>query len=296
MNELEPQEHQKLVALFKSLSPSSLSLTPPSLGSEFLDLVNRPLPHSPKAYLFDIYGTLVVSAAGGEANLPGDRESKEGLPAKKILEQALRDMGYSGGPTAFDRAFSTLIVTTRKKMFAQTDHPEVNVEKLLGQLFPSASPADLRYLAVVHEAWKNPCAPMPGASEVLWRLQKKGVPLGLISNAQFYTPLLMEALFEKSLDTLGFDTTLSFFSYERGIAKPDTGAFTLMAKELAKKGISPDQALYIGNSSVNDMAPAGKLGFMTALFAGDTRSFRPSPPGTEGSRPDRVLLNFKDLD
>ena len=39
-------------------------------------------------------------------------------------------------------------------------------------------------------------------------------------------------------------------------------------------GIPADAALYIGNDMLNDVAPAQKVGFKTALFAGDARSLR----------------------
>ena len=48
-------------------------------------------------------------------------------------------------------------------------------------------------------------------------------------------------------------------------------------QRLQEKGIRPDQVLYVGNDMRNDVLPAQACGFLTALFAGDRRSFRPRP-------------------
>ena len=45
---------------------------------------------------------------------------------------------------------------------------------------------------------------MPGAAETLAALQQRGLLLGIVSNAQFYTPLMIEALLGKPPGELGF--------------------------------------------------------------------------------------------
>ena len=50
--------------------------------------------------------------------------------------------------------------------------------------------------------------------------------------------------------------------------------FNVAAEELEKMGVSAHSVLYVGNDMLNDIYPAKKTGFKTALFAGDARSLR----------------------
>jgi putative hydrolase of the HAD superfamily len=133
---------------------------------------------------------------------------------------------------------------------------------------------------------------MPGAVALLGRLRGGDIRLGIVSNAQFYTPLLVEALFGLAPEGLGFEPGLSAYSFEDGIAKPDPWPFLRAAGSLFESGMAPGDILFVGNSSANDILPAKGLGFMTALFAGDARSFRPSSGEGAEARPDSLLRGF----
>jgi putative hydrolase of the HAD superfamily len=50
--------------------------------------------------------------------------------------------------------------------------------------------------------------------------------------------------------------------------------FNAAVEKLEKMGMSAHSVLYIGNDMLNDIYPAKKAGFRTALFAGDARSLR----------------------
>jgi len=55
--------------------------------------------------------------------------------------------------------------------------------------------------------------------------------------------------------------------------------------------------LYVGNDRVNDIWPAVEEGMSTALFAGDSRSFRPreNDPRIRGVREDLLLTDLRQL-
>lgn len=130
-------------------------------------------------------------------------------------------------------------------------------------------------MAVHYECRVNPVWPMPGAKAVISELKDRGYHLGIVSNAQFYTPLTLEALFQTSLHSLGFDDQLCFWSYENLEAKPSQRLFKMAADVLKEKyNISTHETLYIGNDKRNDVLPPQQLGFRTALFAGDKYSLR----------------------
>ena len=95
-----------------------------------------------------------------------------------------------------------------------------------------------------------------------------------MSDLAAHAPLAFAAVSGKSLDQCGFDPVLRYYSYELGRAKPDPWLYEIAAAELGRRGVSPQETLYVGNDMRNDVWPAAKAGFRTALFAGDERSLR----------------------
>ena len=69
------------------------------------------------------------------------------------------------------------------------------------------------------------------------------------------------------------------------------------AETLATRKIGVSQTLYVGNDMLNDVTPAKKLGYRTALFAGDARSLRrrAGHPDTAGVVPDLIVTDLRDL-
>jgi putative hydrolase of the HAD superfamily len=121
--------------------------------------------------------------------------------------------------------------------------------------------------------------------------------LGLISNAQFFTPLLFDAFFGKSPEELGFDPRLLCYSFEAGEAKPSPALFKMAVDGLKSRGISPDAALFVGNDMLNDIYGAAAAGFKTARFAGDPRSLRlrKGNPLTAKLLPQGVIRGLSDI-
>jgi putative hydrolase of the HAD superfamily len=115
---------------------------------------------------------------------------------------------------------------------------------------------------------------MPGAAETIGKLKDSGVVLGIISNAQFFSPLLFNAFFGKDPAEMGFDPRLLIWSFEEAEAKPSARLFEKALARLKVLGIKADEAVYTGNDIKNDIIPAAAAGFKTVLFAGDRRSLR----------------------
>jgi putative hydrolase of the HAD superfamily len=152
-------------------------------------------------------------------------------------------------------------------------------------------------LAVEYECRSNPTWPMPGAAETLRALRERKLYVGIISNAQFFTPLLFPAHLEQSLESLGFDGDLCFWSYRLLEAKPSPRLFRRPLEVLRRRGVEPDQVLYVGNDRLNDIRPSADVGMRTALFAGDDRSYRPrdGDPRISGVREDILLTDLRQL-
>ena len=136
---------------------------------------------------------------------------------------------------------------------------------------------------------------MPGASETLVTLRGRGLTLGIVSNAQFYTPLLFPALLGRDLEELGFEEDLCLFSYQHGVAKPGPALYRILHERLDQRGIAPAETLYLGNDAHKDIHPAAELGFHTVLFAGDNRSLRLHSDQTALHSPDALITNLAQL-
>ncbi|MCB1204692.1 MAG: HAD family hydrolase [Verrucomicrobiae bacterium] len=211
-----------------------------------------------RAVVFDLYGTLLISAAGG---IFGNAPDPEGLPG-------------------FEEVYWNLVREHHERRRAEgVAHPEVEVRDLwveslrrLGKVVPASS--ELEFSILAHECRVNPVWPMPRAAETLSRLAGAGVSLGIISNAQFYTLPVMEGLFGSSLEELGFHPGLQVFSFEVGEGKPSPRLFEILGERAAGLGLDPSEVLYVGNDFRKDVLPARAIGFRTALFAGDARSLR----------------------
>ena len=179
-----------------------------------------------RAVLFDVYGTMFISASGevGTATDEG-----RGM----ALSEALTAVGVSlqGDPQYGVRCWLEAIRAAHAQSKAEgIEFPEVDIvriwtnclERLVreGRLSGAASQVDPRQLAVHYEVRTNPTWPMPGLETCLAELRQRGVQLGIISNAQFFTLDLFPALLGKTLDELDFSSDLRFYSYRYLQAKP----------------------------------------------------------------------------
>ena len=138
---------------------------------------------------------------------------------------------------------------------------------------------------------------MPHLEDVLASVKKRQIPMGIISNAQFHTLYLFDWFLNGSPQHLGFNVDLLFLSYRLKHAKPSAKLFNLAAEKLKQMGIPGSSVLYVGNDMRNDIMPAQKTGFHTALFAGDKRSLRlrEDDPLCKSVVPDLVITDLMQL-
>jgi putative hydrolase of the HAD superfamily len=265
----------RLVERVKTLS-EPLHPKPTALPPKLLPLAGI------KAVLFDIYGTLFVSGSGdiGASNAEAD---------ERALRAALSQVGLHTEPMGSTirgtEFFARAIHHAHDQRRAEgIEYPEVDIlaiwQQLLSELPENVVTVDvtddqLRVLALEYECRVNPVWPMPGLAQTLTRLCENRLVLGLVSNAQFYTPLLFEAFLDATPRALGFDSLCCAFSYQMLEAKPSTRLFRYALEGLERKyRITAQEVLYVGNDRLKDIWPAQRLGCRTALFAGDMRSLR----------------------
>ncbi|HOV64043.1 MAG TPA: HAD family hydrolase [Spirochaetia bacterium] len=281
-----------LSAIIRACS-SPLSPIPTGMGSVLPP--ERPSPPI-QAVLFDVYGTLFLSASGDIG------QSEPSVPLG--LGDLCARFGISDSPELVTDRFREEIIRIhrQKKMVDEEEageetQPEVRVEEIWAALYHFENMESAREFAVRYECLTNPVYPMPELSSVLERLAMKGLTMGIISNAQFFTPLLFEAFLEKPLPELGFDEELCIFSYVEGEAKPAPKLFQIARDRLLRRGIDPQSVLYAGNDMRNDVLCAQEAGFRTVLFAGDRRSLRlrTEDEHVQGVRPDWICTSLKEI-
>ena len=253
-----------------------------------------------RAVVFDIYGTLLISGSGDigtVAKHDAEQVAREALAATDICVN-----GASAETHISAKLGQTIRAAQEHRRHQGIEFPEVDIlevwatvlrsEPGLGMSRDEISDARLHSLAIEYECRSNPVWPMPGVREMLANLRATGKHLGIVSNAQFYTPIVIHALLDTSLAELGFDPQLCAWSYLNLEAKPSTRLFQQVLDQLVNRhAITAQQTLYVGNDCLNDIWPAARLGCKTALFAGDARSLRlrENDARCAGLRPDLVI-------
>ena len=260
-----------------------------------------------RAVLFDVYGTLFVSGSGDI----GVAQATSNAPT---LEEALLCAGFSlreksAAASRGEELFIREIQRTHaKRRHDGIEYPEVDIVEvwqgvlsaLIKEGLVRGDPCSdaVTRLAVEYECRVNPVWPMPDLADTLKGLLDKGLVLGIVSNAQFFTPLLFRAFLDSPPEDVGFQRSLCVWSYRIFEAKPSTALFQRALATLeSESALSPHQTLYVGNDKLNDIWPAAAVGCRTALFAGDKRSLRSreDDPRCAGIEPDAVITHLRQL-
>jgi putative hydrolase of the HAD superfamily len=239
-----------------------------------------------KAVIFDVYGTLFISGSGDISLAKKDGADQR----EEAIRGAMRGVGFeildSRGEVSFHQAFLDAVSRAHEQHQAGgVEYPEVEIRSIWREVLETLererairgqADSDLvNHLAVEFECRVNPVWPMPDAVEAI-NLLRGEVKLGIVSNAQFYTPLMFRAFFDRSHTALGFERELCIWSYEHGRGKPSVELFQTLLRKLEKEPTAPlpDEVLYVGNDMLNDVWTANEAGLKTCLFAGDDRSLR----------------------
>jgi putative hydrolase of the HAD superfamily len=219
--------------------------------------------------LFDIYGTLFISGSGdisvAQKTSPGARKL-QGLVQKFNIGKTPRDL--------IEELYRAIEDEHRRLRDDGIDYPEIKIDQIWKQILETDDLDSVRRFAIEYELIVNPVFPMPNLDKTLTACRKQNLMMGLISNAQFFTPLLFEWFLHAKPEDLGFHSELIFLSYQLRHAKPSLVPFEKAATVMNTMGLSTAASLYVGNDMLNDIYPAKQLGFQTALFAGDKRSLR----------------------
>ena len=277
-----------------SASPASFSrnLTSISFPSREKSLTDI------RAVIFDVYGTL-LNYWRPEFDQPGGRDrALLGAFCETVayfgFADALTDMNPEESPekTIHDLYHGLITLNHEKSIEKGVTFPEVRIEEvwmvILMMLrrhgFDSSRChlGDDRDLAKCVAYYYNYQALgrqlYPGVADALVGLKEKNMVLGIVSNAQFYTPIDLTLLLRDQSGgrfddyTEIFDPDLVVLSYEIGYSKPNPGIFRKLFDALYEFHILPSQTVFVGNDLLQDISPAQEAGMKGAFFVGDDKS------------------------
>lgn len=246
-----------------------------------------------RTVIFDVYGTCFISGSG-------DIGTTAASPRQEALTESLREQGVEVDDAltveSMERFYELIRLDHRRSRAEGIEYPEVRILDIWEQWRREAMvQVDVRRLAIDVECRLNPVWPMPGLETTLDGLRGAGLDLGIVSNAQAFTPQLFPALTGRALEAFGIPPAHCVWSWVGREAKPSQHLYLRVLERLG----APDPAtcLYVGNDMRNDIAPARAVGMQTALFAGDARSlrWREGDPLVEGVLPDMVITRLAQL-
>lgn|SRR5690625_4909538 len=290
--------HSRFKELSKPLEPQKTDTTP--VLKKLSDI---------RVIAYDFYGTLFISEAG---DIGVDDGKSDPEIMKDVFEAArittLRDDAHREAYTTYNQVVNNYL---EEHTDESNTHPEPDIEKVWQQVLLALNQRKLiKYetnqmketatnLAIEFEARMNPVWPMPGAVETLEWFRERGILQGIISNSQFYTPVILEALTGKTMFDLGLSSSLLHWSFEEKRKKPDVTFYKGFLEKVlqTEPDLSPGQVLYVGNDMLKDIWPAYTVGMKTALFAGDRRSlkYRKEDDRCKDLSPDLVLTSLEQL-
>ncbi|MFO7371303.1 MAG: HAD family hydrolase [Bacteroidales bacterium] len=260
-----------------------------------------------KACVFDVYGTLVISDSG---------DIEESVITTANLKTALDAAGIEltcPGPECADvltemlESFKREVALVHQKDKSEDKpYPEIDILSVWEHIINSnknnlviSGSLCIKCFTFVFEVLSNRIYPMPGMKEVITHLAGRQMPLGIVSNAQFYTPVILNYFMNGSISESElvppFDDELTIFSYRCKRSKPDSYLFEMLKDSCRNKyDIYPDEILFVGNDMFRDVYPAHLAGLKTVLFAGDMKSLRMREELTElkSITPDFVITDL----
>lgn len=270
------------------------------------------------AVLWDVYGTLVALPTGDLESVLAKKETMYRAFRLTAKEFGFEDsLDCNPAETLLEWYVQEIQKTHRRKRAHGVFSPEVKIEQIWLRLLNKIStrgykpcrgkgPINLEMAYRVAYFFDDVCQDKflyPGVRQALEAVRKLGLRQGIISNAQFYTPIKLNLLLRRNghrnADPMNnlFDRRIVLFSYRLGVSKPNLKAFERARDRLRKIGIGPERVLYVGNDVLNDMIPARKVGFKSVLFAGDreTLNLRKEHPECAGFEPDAAITSIRQI-
>jgi putative hydrolase of the HAD superfamily len=193
-----------------------------------------------KAVIFDLFGTIIDTFSQAE------------------YEEVLSEMAdILNAPAS---KFSQLWFDSfKERMTGDLDTPRGSIEYILRKLNLEVTEEEIEHASQVRLDFSaRNMTPRTGAIEIITRLKSSGYKTGLISDCSQEIP---KAWPQTAFAPL-FDVTV--FSCLVGMKKPDPRIYLMAAKKL---GVTPQECVYIGDGSSQELTGALKVGMSPVLIS-----------------------------
>jgi len=245
--------------------------------------VRRSASSAVRAVTLDCWGTLLIDSPFSDdtrykrqrlAGMQAILSASEVRIGSRALEQAYEESG---------RRLARIWRTRRDVPVSR--HVALLIEALDAHLLDRLDP---QVMGALVRAYAKPALEAPptvdeGARAALDELAARGVVLAVVSNIMRSPGEVLRGVFDRAGFLPHFQVTT--FSDECGIRKPDPEIFLLT---LRRVGVSPEEAVHVGDDPVLDVEGARDAGMGVIQVAADGRATGPS-------KPDAVIARLSEL-
>ena len=270
--------------------------------------------HGIKVVLCDVYGTIVKGRSNSISDLEKNRKNTT-LFSTTMQEFNLQNSLQKIDNKRPDELLNKLYLEGIKKIHAgkkreKIKNPEIKIEEVWekiiqtlmhkGYIYNKKIYGNIRDLSLkmsyFYQYTNEDSSFYEDAFKTLKTLKRKGIILGLVSNAQFYTPINLNIeLMRQSKGKIGmydmFNKDLMSFSFIVGQSKPGEKIFEKILKNLKKRNIKKNEVVFIGNDLNKDIKISKEIGFKTVLFAGDKKTLKLNSK----TKPDAIIKDWVQL-
>ncbi len=271
-----------------------------------------------KCVFWTVYGTL-IAIPQGELQFEHPQEFVTDAALDKVIKEfkMWNSMGRKpGAPSAYlKEQYRRALTVLRMTGSGGERYPEVQSERIWDDIVKKLQQKEYSYdagtygsleefekkVAYFYHASIQGAGAYPGAADALRMVAERGIAQGLLADGQCFTLGQLQRCVRRQ--NPGFDlaatipSTLRVLSSDKRARKPSETLFRAAAQAAAARGIDPGEVLHVGSNLARDIAPAKKIGFCTALFAGDRNSLvatrgQLKDPGT---RPDVLITELPQI-
>jgi len=271
-----------------------------------------------KAVFWTIYGTL-VAIPQGELLFEHPQDFITDAALEKLIKEFKMWNSMSrkpGAPSAYMKELYRKALTTLQMSGSGGEkYPEVQVDRVWDDIVKKLIQKEYQFdtvtygsmnefvkkIAYFYHASIQGVGAYPGAVDALRLTSDRGILQGLLADGQcFIVGQLQRCLKQQDpsfeMDSV-FPSSLRIISVEKKAKKPSDTLFKGAAQAMAAKGIDPGEVLHVGSNINRDIVPAKKVGFRTALFAGDKNSLSATADQMKdaATRPDVLLTELTQI-
>ena len=245
--------------------------------------MRRSAPSAVRAVTLDCWGTLLVDS-------PQSDDSRYRRQRLTVMQAILATAGVRVAFRDLDQADDE---SGRRLAQIWQNHRDVPVSQHVAMLVEALDHTlperlDTAIMSALVRAYASPALEVPptaddGARAALDELAARGIGLGVVSNIMRTPGEVLRAIFGRAGLLARFEVLT--FSDECGIRKPDREIFLLT---LRKFGVSPEEAVHVGDDPVLDVEGARDAGMGVIQVTASRRATAPV-------KPDAVIARLSEL-